>query len=213
MTALPDLLTAAVAVETRSIEVDDSLLWPEERASIGDVVEGRFRDHVLGRRCARLALEELGVDPAPILIGDHRQPLWPPNIVGAITHTTGYVAAAVARKADVGSVGIDAEPDLPLPNGVLRRIARSEDSAWLDSGADFGVVDPGRLLFSAKEAVYKTWFPLAERWLGFGDAYLEVDAGERSFRAHITIDGPVESLDGRYLVVDGIVITAIEAPV
>ena len=207
---LPELLKGGVGIETRETEVDDTLLWPEERESIGEVVEGRFRDHVLGRRCARLALEELGSDPGPVLIGDRRQPLWPAGIVGSITHTTGYVAAAVARNTDLRSIGIDAEPDLPLPDGVRRRIARPEDAAWLDSGEDFGVVDPGRLLFSAKEAVYKAWFPVAERWLGFCDAHLEVDAGARSFRAHIVVDGPLDTLDGRYLVTDGILISAIE---
>ncbi|MCP5029721.1 MAG: 4'-phosphopantetheinyl transferase superfamily protein [Actinomycetia bacterium] len=209
---MTDLLTTAVAVETRAVEADDSLLWPAERESVGDVAEGRFRDHVLGRRCARLALEELGVESEPVLRGDRRQPLWPPGVVGSITHTTGYVAAAVARRFDLRTVGLDAEPDLPLPDGVIRRIARPEDSEWLGSGADFGVVDPGRLLFSAKEAVYKAWFPVAGRWLGFGDAYLEVDAGQRTFRAHLTVDGPIDTFDGRYRVAQGIVISAIEVP-
>jgi 4'-phosphopantetheinyl transferase EntD len=44
--------------------------------------------------------------------------------------------------------------------------------------------DPGtcwdRLVFCAKEAVYKTWFPLAERWLGFDEADVTIDAAARS---------------------------------
>ncbi|MCP3855095.1 MAG: 4'-phosphopantetheinyl transferase superfamily protein [Actinomycetia bacterium] len=207
---LNDILTTGVGVETRNTEADDSLLWPAERDSLGDVVEGRFRSYVLGRRCARLALGQLGVEPQPILTGDQRQPLWPSGVVGSITHTAGYVAAAVARLGDLRSMGIDAEPDLPMPPGVVQRISRPEDATWLSSDADFGVTDPGRLLFSAKEAIYKAWFPVAERWLGFRDAFLEIDACAHTFLAHITVDGPLSTLDGRYRVSDGIVICTIE---
>ena len=35
----------------------------------------------------------------------------------------------------------------------------------------------GRLLFSAKEAVYKAWYPLTGRWLGFEEARLTIDPG------------------------------------
>ena len=79
-----------------------------------------------------------------------------------------------------------------------------------------------RLLFCAKEAVYKAWFPLTERWLGFEDAHITFGppdrrapaAGDGSFHSSFWYradpDGPpLASLDGRWLVSDGLVITAI----
>jgi 4'-phosphopantetheinyl transferase EntD len=60
----------------------------------------------------------------------------------------------------------DAEPDEPLPRGVLDDIALPLERERL--GARDGP-PPDRLLFSAKETVYKAWFPLARRWLGFDD--------------------------------------------
>ncbi len=203
---------SVVAVETRSVEVDESLLWLDERASLGKVVDGRWWDWVMGRRCARLAIEQLGVEPAPILTGDKRQPLWPTGIVGAITHTNGYAAAAVARADERFAVGVDSEPDEPLPEGVLRRVSLPEEREWMDSDQDFGVTNVDRLLFSAKESIYKAWYPLAAAWLGFDDARLTLDPTTRTFVAEILVDGPLSVVGGRYGSVGGIILTAVEVP-
>lgn len=220
MSELQNLLTdAVVAVEQRPREgdaVDERHAWPEELAALGTVVEGRRRDYVLGRRCAREAIEALGHEPLPILSGPKREPLWPGGLIGAITHTQGYVAAAVARQVQVASVGIDAEPDEALPGNVIRRIARPEELEWVDGGvAGHGVANRDRLLFSAKEAVYKAWFPLAGRWLGFDDARLSFDAAVGRFTAEILVDPQVdgrrlEHFVGRYTSVDGVILTAVE---
>ena len=200
-----------VLVDSRADAPDESLLWPEEREALGQVVPGRWWDWVTGRRCARLALTDLGVEPAPVLRGPKREPQWQPEVVGAITHTAGYAAAAVAHVGDVRSVGLDAEPDEPLPGGVLRRIAREEELAWVD-GTVAGVDNPDRLLFSVKESIYKAWFPLAGTWLGFEDARVEVDPSAGEFHAQILVDGPLSSVTGRYVSAEGIVVTAIEVP-
>ena len=199
-----------VAIETRDEALDASLLWPEERAALGDVVAGRHWDWVMGRRCARMAIEALGLETAPILAGDKREPLWPAGVVGAITHTQGYAAAAVARTTSLQSVGVDAEPDEPLPTGVLRRIAVESEHVWLDSDVGGGVANPDRLLFAIKESVYKAWFPLAQRWLGFEDAVVRVDTATQHFEAEILIEGPLRAVSGRYASVDGIVMAAVE---
>lgn len=215
-TSLGELFSAAVSTEEVRAEVDlpadESLLWPEEEAVLGPVVAGRRRDFVRGRRCARLAMGRLGVEPAPVLRGPKREPLWPGDVVGAITHTSGFAAAAVALRGDAGSIGLDAEPDEPLPPGVLERVAREEDLVWVESWAGIGVANPDRLLFTLKEAVYKAWYPLARRWLGFNDAAIEIDSERRSFRASILIDGPLRTMTGRFAAVDGVIIAAVEVP-
>lgn len=200
-----------VVVDSRDDQADDSLLWPEERDAVGEVVPGRWWDWVTGRRCARLALTDLGVEPAPVLRGPKREPQWQSEVVGAITHTAGYAAAAVAKAGDLQSLGLDAEPDQPLPDGVLRRIARDDELGWV-TGPVAGVDNADRLLFSAKESIYKAWFPLAERWLGFEDARVEVDPESSLFQAEILIDGPLSVVTGSYTSVGGIVVTAIEVP-
>lgn len=211
MSALQELFSdAVVAVETRESAVDDTRLWPEEAALLGDVVPGRRWDWVMGRRCAYEAMQGLGREPLPVLKGDSREPLWPAGLVGAITHTAGYAAAAVALASDVRSVGIDAEPDEPLPRGVLDRVSLASERTWIADGLPVGVGNRDRLLFTIKEAVYKTWFPLAQRWLGFVDARVELDAVRSRFSVEILVDGPISNLEGRYGSADGIVLAGIE---
>lgn len=211
VTGLADLLSADVAVvETRDAVLDDSLLWPAERDAIGDVVAGRRWDWTMGRRCARQALDALGVTPEPVLSGPRREPLWPDGVVGAITHTHGYAAAAVARAATHRGVGVDAEADEALPDGVLARIAGDREATWLATRPEVGVGHPDRLLFSVKESIYKVWFPLARRWLGFHDVEVTFDADRQTFVVEIGPDGPVSTLEGRYASIDGVILSAIE---
>jgi 4'-phosphopantetheinyl transferase EntD len=47
-----------------------------------------------------------------------------------------------------------------------------------------------QLLFSAKEAVYKAWYPLAGRWLDFESADIEFDIPGGTFAARLLADPP-----------------------
>jgi 4'-phosphopantetheinyl transferase EntD len=118
----------------------------------------------------------------------------------------------VANAEDVVSIGVDAEVHEPLPDGVLEQVAFGPELAMVaDRGAG---VCLDRLLFSAKEAIYKAWFPLARRWLGFEDVELTVDVGGGEFSARLLVPGPVvgaaplTGFRGRWHVEDGIVAAA-----
>ena len=160
------LPSAVVVIEAGHGAPIDALL-AEERAAIAVSVPRRREEFTIGRSCARRALQTLGQPPCPILPGFHREPIWPAGFVGSITHCSGYCAAAVAR--EIVTVGIDAELDEPLPSGVLEQVAAPVELEWLRSHLNGGICWD-RLLFSAKESVFKAWFPLAQRWLGFEDA-------------------------------------------
>jgi 4'-phosphopantetheinyl transferase EntD len=60
-----------------------------------------------------------------------------------------------------------------------------------DQKRDLPGVHWDRLLFSAKESVYKAWFPLAKRWLGFEEAVVTVDASTETFVAQLLVSGPL----------------------
>lgn len=79
----------------------------------------------------------------------------------------------------------------PLPNhGMLDLIASHEERVRLRHlAAGKPGVSWDRLLFSAKESVYKTWFPLARRWLGFGSADVVIDAAGGTFTARLLVPG------------------------
>jgi 4'-phosphopantetheinyl transferase EntD len=210
------LLPAAVAVAEAGEEGDDAELFPAEASLVARAVEKRRREFAGGRGCAHRALERLGVAPGPVLAGERGEPIWPPDVVGAISHCRGYRGCAVGRAADVATIGIDAEPHAPLPEGLLADIALPEELAPL---GELARTEPevswDRLLFSAKEAVYKAWYPLAGRWLGFEDAVLSFDAGRREFSARLLVPGPlvdgteIGGFRGRWLLAEGLLLTAI----
>jgi 4'-phosphopantetheinyl transferase EntD len=186
-------------------------VFREERAAIAKAVDTRQREFATARGCARTALAKLGVPSTPIPTGKGGAPQWPAGIAGSITHCDGYRAAAVARIGDVASLGIDAEPNEPLPDdGMLDIIALEPERARL---AGLAAAAPGicwdRLLFSAKESVYKTWFPLAHRWLGFESAEVVIDADHGAFTVEVLVPGPLVSLRGRWLASEGFLVTAI----
>jgi 4'-phosphopantetheinyl transferase EntD len=203
------LPTVICAVEVRGDDPSPAPL-PEEMALLDGAAEVRLAEFATSRNCARTALRQLGEPGGPILRGPKREPLWPDGIVGSITHCAGYRAAAVARASDVVTVGIDAEPHAAMPDRVVERVLSCEERAWLDR-APAGI-HWARVIFSAKESVYKAWFPLARRWLGFDDAVVTIDPEAGSFRARLLVETPAGmpgELTGRYMIEDGLVVTAI----
>ncbi|MGI9125133.1 MAG: 4'-phosphopantetheinyl transferase PptT [Mycobacterium sp.] len=195
----------------------DLLPMPEEEPLIARSVAKRRNEFITVRHCARLALQQLGVAPSPILKGEKGDPQWPDGVVGSLTHTQGYRGALVGRTPAVRSVGIDAEPHDVLPDKVLDAIslpAERLEIAGLPDGLHWD-----RILFCAKEATYKAWFPLTGRWLGFEDAHITFEVDEAgaagTFVSRILIDPaarsgpPLHELAGRWSVAGGLALTAI----
>lgn len=200
---------------------EEAGLYPDELEAVGKAVDKRRREYAWVRHCARQALGGLGLPPGPILNGPKREPLWPEGVVGSMTHCDGYRAAVVASTDLLLGLGIDAEPHGPLPDGILDSVTLPEERDHL---AALAVRRPDvhwqRLVFSAKESVYKAWFPQTNAWLGFHDASLlfatdpaATDRGTftaRLLKAGLVLDGrPTAQLTGRWLVCRGLVITAV----
>jgi len=210
------ILPAGVAYAEAFTDPPDVVLFPEEEALLARAVDKRRREFATARGCARRALADLGVAPAPILRGERGAPQWPPGIVGSITHCAGYRAAAVARAGDIVTLGLDAEPNGPLPDGVLDAVSLPGERARL---RELAAVAPGtswdRLLFCAKETVYKAWFPIAGRWLGFEDADIAINPTDGTFEARLlvpapTVDGSaLTGFAGSWLARDGLIVTTI----
>ena len=151
--------------------------------------------------------------------GKSGAPQWPKGVVGSLTHCDGYRGAVLGYALQVRSVGIDAEPHGPLPDGVLDAVSLQSERDWLattDSDMHWD-----RLLFCAKEATYKAWEPLTGRWLGFEDAYITFERTSTgsdlsgTFHSDLLVPGhtesgaPLSSFDGRWLIADGLIVTAI----
>jgi 4'-phosphopantetheinyl transferase EntD len=211
-----DILPSEVAAAEEFGDVPHVTLFPAEEAVMVNASGKRRREFATTRACARTALAKLGLPSVPIVPGLRGAPQWPPGVVGSITHCPGYRASAVARDLDVVTIGLDAEPHERLPAGVLDVVASGDEQARL---AVLTAARPDvcwdRILFSAKESVYKAWFPLTRRWLGLAEARVDFDPDNRTFTARLLVDGPVVNgarltgFPGRWLVSDGLIATAI----
>ncbi|MGW5234376.1 4'-phosphopantetheinyl transferase family protein [Streptomyces nodosus] len=230
-----DLVPGSVAVVEATGNAttgDDAFLYPEEEAVVARAVDKRRREFATVRACARQAMEKLGVPARPILPGERGAPSWPDGLIGSMTHCDGYCAAALARAGELVSLGIDAEPHDRLPDGVLDAISLPAERARLRGLArSRPSVHWDRLLFSAKESVYKAWFPLTGRWLDFHEADIELLPGDAvedrdgsgvsatgTLRARLLVPGPlvagrrVEVFEGRWAARSGLAATSVVVP-
>ncbi|MFD7167405.1 4'-phosphopantetheinyl transferase family protein [Streptomyces violascens] len=215
---IEQLLSPPMAVaEAFHDDIDGPGLYAAEERVVSGAVPQRRREFTTVRACARRALAELKFPPAPILPGERGAPGWPTGAVGSMTHCAGYRAAAVAYAGDLATIGIDAEPNLPIRNSGTRDLVTvPEERAWL---SELGVRRPevswDRLVFSAKESVYKAWFPLTGRWLDFDQAVVTVDPDRGTFYARLLVPGPeiggsrIRGFDGGWIQRNGILVTAI----
>lgn len=219
----------AVAEDVSDAPGDESVLSSAERALIATALPERRDQFAAGRGCARRAMELLGEEPRPVPADATGAPVWPSGLVGSITHCRGYRAAVLARRADVTALGIDAEPNLGLRDGVLELVSSAGERARLrESAALLPHVRVDRLLFSAKEAAYKAWYPLHGIRLGFREAELTLsgrvygngasglgDVAEGTFRVRLSERSGAarefrhEVLHGRWAVRDFLILTAV----
>ncbi|MFD9390937.1 4'-phosphopantetheinyl transferase [Streptomyces sp. NPDC060000] len=221
---LPESVVAVEAFGEEGVrEFGGAPLYPQEEVLVARAVAKRRREFTVVRACARRAMEKLGVPAQPVLPGERGAPQWPDGLTGSMTHCAGYCAAALVRAADLASLGIDAEPHEPLPEGVLSAVALPAEVERLRGlSAERPEVHWDRLLFSAKESVYKAWFPLTRKWLDFSEADIDLTpatgpAGgpHGAFRARLLVPGPVVGghrlghFDGRWTVRRGLVATAV----
>jgi 4'-phosphopantetheinyl transferase EntD len=189
-----------VAVELLS-DAPRTVLTDVELSSISHCANKRIDDFTRGRACAHRGLSELGLRNVSVLAGEKREPLWPPEIVGSITHTTGFAGAVVARRSEVEALGIDCEIMASVDSELWERICTPTERARLEQLPQAQAQRQAALIFAAKEAFYKCQFPLSREWVGFEDVTIEIQADH--FRIIPEVQLPVAAawvaaLAGRY---------------
>ena len=172
--AIDTLALPGVAVGHRLISPGDehALLKEEVPALAASVVKVR-RASGAARIVARQLLTQLGYANCALPKGPAGAPVWPAGIVGSLAHDSRVAVAAVGMRADVGALGIDVEPAECLPSELLDLVVTPQER--LNLGDD---VYRGRLLFVAKEAVYKAVHPLDQTFLEHHD--VEINLSERT---------------------------------
>lgn len=214
----PDFCVA----ETRG---DFGGLLPAEREYFADAVPKRVREAGTVRTCARLALEHLyrqepdltadliAPDEHVFVPREDGSPAWPARVVGSMTHCAGYRAAAVASAHRYASVGIDLEPAVPLSAAVRAFIVRAEEERCVR-----GELCLSKVLFSAKESVFKVWYPLGVRGVDLRDISVALEPASAvggktedargTFTARIPQEPTAPPLRGDWVIGGGFVATA-----
>jgi len=175
------LFDNCVHTVSSTAEVSEDVLYSEEASLIGRAVPKRRREFATGRQLAREALAHLGVEGFPLLRGDDRAPVWPDGIVGSITHCKGFCGVAVARTQQVTSLGVDVEIAEPLDPELLPIVCTARELARLDRGSELQPGLVAKIIFSAKESVFKCVYTLTGTFLDFQDCEIIVHFEQGTF--------------------------------
>ncbi len=211
--ALQALLPDGCSLVARSTVGPAPPLDAGEEAHVAKAVAKRRREFAFGRACARRALELLGMAPSALPVGPDRAPVWPPAVVGSITHCQGLAAAAVAPRRALEGIGIDAELAEPLERDLRRLILTERERTWIAHTEAPANGDWAKLVFCAKESVHKCIAPITGIMLDFLEVDLVVEPRGGRFRAHLAPgsrwDLPdVERVDGRFAIAPPFVLTS-----
>lgn len=156
---------------------DETALTDDEAQSIASEVAAVRRASGAARLVARELLARRGHPACPLPKTASGLPAWPAGIVGSLAHDDRIAVAAVALRDEFETVGIDIEPAEPLPPDVVELVVTTREHDGLND-------DPlrGRLLFAAKEAVYKALYPRNRVFLEYHDIEVDLAAGKAVVR-------------------------------
>ena len=135
----------------------------------------RARTFVGGRLALRAAFRLAGLPaPGPLLVRSGGEPQLPSGAWGSVTHKEHLAVAIACPGGDDGALGIDLETTQPGSVDIARRILRPEEATRMAHLSHADRLHRVRLVFSAKEAIYKAGYPLCSRFFGFQEACLDV---------------------------------------
>lgn len=171
--ALDSLSSPGIVIGHRLISPGDELaLLAEEADSMASRSDAVLRASGAARIVGRQLLARLGNPRCAVPRGPVGAPIWPAGVTGSFAHDDRVSVAVVAKCRDVAGLGIDVEPAEMLPGELLELVATPQERRKIRD-------DPyrGKLIFAAKEAVYKAVYPLDREFLDYHD--IEVDLADR----------------------------------
>ena len=148
-------------------------------------VTRRRREFEAGRFYARLALTSIGCSEAALPRGADRAPIWPAGFVGSISHCEGFCGAIAAKQNDFISVGLDIDTAWPIEHDLHDLIGTKDEIDIAENAlpSSRGII--AKMIFVAKEAVFKAYWPKTHHFLEFGDVRIDFPPGSDDFWATI----------------------------
>jgi enterobactin synthetase component D len=108
------------------------------------------------------------------LIGEDRAPIWPNDLCGSITHSTGWAAAIVANTQHWRGLGMDVEQLMTRERAsrLAGEILTADELQRMAAGPEHQIALHVTLTFSLKEALFKALYPIVLKRFYFEDAEL-----------------------------------------
>jgi len=209
-----ELLDPRIAIAEAPVAGKSPDLLPDEAAAVAHAVPSRQLEFAKGRDCARKAMAALGYVNASLPRGQNRAPLWPDGLVGSITHTDRWTAAAVARR-DQGflSIGIDLESVNDIASDLWNWISTPEERVKIADACGLASGVAAHFIFCMKEAAFKCQYPISGAMLEFVDFAVDVDAQCGTFAATFQRAAPGfevhDKLSGRFAISGGYIASAV----
>jgi len=157
-------------------------LHPEEARILSPRACGRKRvEFASGRAAAHFALKQIGFEnPPPVLRGQKGEPIWPDGIVGSITHCYPWSVAVAVKRSNRVAIGVDLETMEGIQGTDISDLVCGEaELDWVRGG---NLQERLTMIFSAKEAVYKAFYPLCRRYIDFKEVELTWFPGQYRFQ-------------------------------
>lgn len=201
----------AVAVLDPTSEYGE--LYGLEASLIPNAKSARKIEFAAGRFAARMAMTAMGLPAQPVLCGSDRAPIWPKGMVGSLTHSSNCCAVALTQASQFRAVGLDVEHDDPLSDADQAEVLTRFEKNWLLARpkSERGVL--AKVIFSAKESVYKAQYPLTKQVIGFDAVDVALDTGNGRFAARFSQDvGAIakdSSVSGWFRQLEGSVVTGL----
>tara|TARA_B100001094_G_C18149275_1_gene782691 strand:+ start:906 stop:1634 length:729 start_codon:yes stop_codon:yes gene_type:complete len=190
---LPDAVKCCTVLY--GVEVDPDVFAQQTRIipehSLEGAVASRRLEYYQGRYCAKKAMSWSDDRWFHLTRAGDRQPQWPQDMVGSISHTRlqcgsqGFAGALVADRKVMRAVAFDAESVIAEQRvqGIRKQVCHQADRG----ASDFQEAVWTTIVFSAKESVYKLLYPLCEKKFWFGDAAVTVRP-DYSWKAELLIE-------------------------
>ena len=221
----PDVFPAGVAQFSVTIPADapapERLTGIELPPTLERAPAKRRIQFLAGRVCAREAITRLrpGLSISALPQDADGCAIWPEGLVGSISHSADFATAAVALRRDARGIGVDIEPVMSREAvaDVARLVALEVETRRVEQGANLSSLEALTLVFSAKESLFKAFYPATRRHFDYLDCeVVRLDPRARGFviRFKPPFDAAFGAGDfsGRYALTGGDVQTGVLVP-
>ena len=160
----------------------------------------RQREFLCGRYYAHQLLQAAGYTDYCIARDEKGCPIWPDGIAGSISHTNDYCVAILSSQGAVTTVGVDLEECGRMKESLWPRLFTTSELKRIHAAnTPAERMRLAAIMFSAKEAFYKSDYPLNGRSYDFTVVDVLLDENHHlAFDFHKT--GPSAACKGAYVV-------------